>query len=116
MTITRRLHRPVGVTLQPGADGRDTAIVTFIAPYRVANALSSYQIAMPSPCHQGTIMSPIDRNIKAGERVRTRIPYVFANACGRTIVLQVLYGPPDTTAPSSLPTIMIGQATIKRPK
>jgi hypothetical protein len=41
---------------------------------------------------------------------------VFANACGPTVVLQVLYGPGDTIATSSVRTIMIGQATIERPK
>lgn len=113
--ITRRLQRPVDVTLQPGADGHEAAIVTFTAPYRVANALSSYQIAMPSPCHVGTISYPIDRNITAGERVHTRIPYVFANACDRTVVIQVLYGPSDNPA-FTLPTTMIGQTTIERPR
>ena len=103
------------MTLQPGADGHKTAIVTFTAPYRVANALSSYQIAMPSPCHVGTVSYPIDRNINADQRVQARIPYVFANACNRTIVIQVLYGPGDNPA-FNLPTTMIGQTTIKQPR
>jgi hypothetical protein len=118
-TITRRLHHPLGVTLQSSAGEHDTAIVTFTAPYQVTNTLNGYQIAMPSPCPTqggGTVISPIDRNITAGERVRTRLTDVFANACDRTVVIQVLYGPGDSTAPGRAPTTIIGQATIKRPK
>ncbi len=118
-TVTRRLHRSIDVTLQPGADGHDTALVTFTAPYRVANALSGYQIEMPSPCHQGTGILPIDRNITAGQRVHTRLTDVFANACGRTVVIRVLYGSGDAAAPGGArggPTTMIGHTTVERPK
>ncbi len=102
------------VTLQPGAGGRDTAIVTFIAPYRVANALSSYVIAMPSPCHHGdTMVDPIDRDI-AGERVRARLPYGFANACGPAVVLEVLYDAGYLIPTLGPPTVLIGQATLDR--
>ncbi len=113
----RSLHRSVRVRLQPTAPGRDTAIVTFTAPYHVANALSGYSIALPSRCHEGTIVTPIDRDVRAGEVVRTRLPDVFANACGPTVELEVLYGEGPT--PSAFPhrgETIIGRTTLARPR
>ncbi len=113
----RSLHHSVRVRLQPTATGRDTAIVTFTAPYRVVNALSGYSIAQPSPCHEGTSVTPINRDIRAGEVIRTRLPDIFANACGQTVELKVIYE--EGSASPVFPhggEVIIGQTMIARPR
>lgn len=111
----RSLHRPVLVRLQPTPTGGDIAIVTFTAPYRVANALSSYAIAQPAPCHEGTGVTPIDRDVRAGEVIRARLPNIFANACGQTVKLEVIYEEGFTTPAFPHRRQIIGQTTVKRP-
>jgi len=108
----RKLHHPVRVTLSRLAGRPSSAIVSFVAPYRVSNALTGYSVAIPTPCHKGTVIDFIDRNVAAGQLVRTTVPDLFVNACGPQVRVQILFGPPDT-APPRVRTIVIGQATIK---
>lgn len=114
-TPPRNLHRRVRVRLQSTATGRELATVTFTAPYRVANALSGYSIAQPAPCHEGTNVMPLDRDVRAGEVVRVRLPGIFANACGQTVELKVIYeeGPARSAFLHSR-EVVIGQTIIKR--
>jgi hypothetical protein len=83
----RRLNRPIGVRL--AADG--AAVVTFTAPRAVRSALSGYTVEIPIPCHEGTDGIPVERDVRAGEEVHVDIPSAFANACGHTITVRVVY-------------------------
>jgi hypothetical protein len=116
-THSRQLHRPVVVRLRRQHRTTD-AIVSFRAPYQVSNALSGYAIEIPSFCHPGggggNIETPIDRDIKTGQLVTTRVQDVFANACGPTVTLKVLYQANNPTAPygSFTGSVVVGQTTI----
>jgi hypothetical protein len=46
------------------APGGYNAVLSFIAPYAVRNALSGYSIVSATPCHEGTTIDPIDRDVK----------------------------------------------------
>lgn len=83
----RNLNRPLRV--QVAADG--TAIITFTAPYSVSSALSDYAVEIPSPCHEGTNGIPVERDLRAGETVRVTVRDPFANACGPTVPVRVVY-------------------------
>jgi hypothetical protein len=115
-TVSQRLHRVIHVSLTKPPGPSSSAIVTFTAPYTVTNAITGYQIAMPTACHHGTVIDTIDHNVRAGERVRTRVIDPFANACGKTLSIQVLYGPSGYSTASKTPTILVGETTLKRPR
>jgi hypothetical protein len=110
------LHRPIHVRLHrttgPGGYG---AVLAFTAPYAVPNALSGYSIASPSPCHEGTTIDPIDRDVKRGASVTVPLEAVFANACGRSIILEVLYSPRQAQPAPGAGTVIVGRVAVKRP-
>jgi len=111
----RQLRQRIGVLLRSHRRRID-AIISFRAPYPVASALSGYMIEIPSPCHGGgggaNLETPIDHDIKTGQLVTTTLQNVFANACGPTVTLRVLYQAdnPDPLGPS----VVVGQTTITR--
>jgi hypothetical protein len=103
-----RLHRAAG-------PGGYNAVLSFTAPYAVANALSGYSIASPTPCHEGTTIDPIDRDIKHGATVTVPLGAVFANACGRSVILEVLYSPQQAEPVPGTGTVVVGRVAVKRP-
>jgi hypothetical protein len=114
---SQHLHRPVHVRLRPTtAPGGFSAVLTFTAPYAVPNALSGYSIASPTPCHEGTVIDPIDRDIKAGAIVTVPMEAIFANACGPSVILEVLYNPREEHRIASPGTVVVGRITVQRPR
>jgi hypothetical protein len=110
------LHRPIAVRLRPtAAPGGFSAVVTFTAPYAVPNALSAYSIASPSPCHEGTGIDPIDRDVRAGASVVVPLEAVFANACGPTVTLEVLYSQGGGVAVPGPGTVLVGRVSVRAP-
>ena len=70
---TRDLHEPIQARFVPHTGGPH-ALVTFVAPYTVSSALSGYTIEQPTPCHEGTIVTQVDRDVagaRAGRRRRS---------------------------------------------
>jgi hypothetical protein len=110
------LHRPLHITLQHGSGTTENAIVTFTAPYRVSSALSAYSILTPSECHHGTTGTTLENDVRPGEVIRARFNDVFANACGPSVRLQVVYrhspGPMFILGKGS---VIVGEARIARP-
>jgi hypothetical protein len=82
-----RLHRPVHVRITPNG----AALVTFTAPRAVTSALSDYAVEVPAPCHKGTVVTPVERDVGAGEVVHVSLPDLFANECGSTVTVRVVY-------------------------
>jgi hypothetical protein len=104
------------VLLHPAhVPGGYSAALRFTAPYTVPNALSGYSIASPSPCHLGTNVDPIDRDITAHATVTVPLEAVFANACGPTMVLEVLYSGQAATPFPGPGTVVVARTTIRRP-
>ena len=109
------LNRPVAVRLhRADVPGGYSAVLTFTAPFAVPNALSGYSIASPSPCHEGTNVDPIDRDIRAGSTVTVPLEAVFANACGPDVVLEVLYSRREAAPFPGGGTVLVGSATVNR--
>lgn len=112
-----QLHRPFEVHLRRArVPGGYSAILEFVAPYAVPNALSGYSIASPTPCHEGTDVNPIDRDIRAGATVTVPLEAVFANACGRSVILEVLYSRRGAAPVPGPGTVVVGKATVERPR
>jgi hypothetical protein len=115
----RELHQRIEVRLRRAhTPGGYSAILKFIAPYAVPNALSGYSITSLALCHEGTVIDPIDRDIKAGATVIVPMEAIFANACGSRIVLEVLYSHRGAT-PVPVPgpgMVLVGRVTVKRPR
>ncbi len=110
------LDRRITVHLHPAdVPGRYSAVLTFTAPYAVPNALSGYSIASPSPCHEGTTVDPIDHDVRAGATVTVPLEAVFANACGPSVILEVLYNPREATPTAGPGSVVVGRATVERP-
>jgi hypothetical protein len=110
------LNRPIAVHLRSAeVPGGYSATVTFTAPYAVPNALSGYAIASPTPCHEGTTVDPIDRDIRAGAKVTVPLKGVFANACGPRVILEVLYYRRNAMPFPAAGAVLVGRATVKRP-
>ncbi len=116
LSPTVDLGRALRVSFRAGGDVERGATVSFLAPYGVGNALSSYLVAIPTPCHRGTTFAPVDRDVRAGSRVRVGLGDVFANACGAASVeIEVLYAPHG--APEGLPsggTVLVGKTVVRR--
>jgi hypothetical protein len=111
------LNRPIGVRLRRASTpGGYSATVRFTAPYAVPNALSGYSIASPASCHEGTVIDPIDRDIKAGAIVTVPMEGIFANACGSTVTLEVLYSPRDERPFPGPGMVLVGRVSVKRPR
>jgi hypothetical protein len=106
----RHLNRPLRVHMSAGG----TAIITFSAPYTVSSALSDYTVEIPSPCHQGTNGIPVERDLKAGETVHVTVRDVFANACGPTVPVRVVYEKDRNRFQLGQPEIIVGQTSIRR--
>ena len=58
--------------------GGPHALVTFVAPYAVSSAISGYTIEQPTPCHEGTIVTQVDRDVQRASR------QADAGICSRT--------------------------------
>jgi hypothetical protein len=111
------LHRPVGVRLhRASGPGGFAAVLTFTAPYGVPDALSGYAIASPSPCHEGTSIDPVDRDIAAGSTVTVRLEAVFANACGPYVTLEVLYSSRHGEPFPGGGSVLVGRIRVARPR
>lgn len=113
---TRDLHEPIRVRFVPHSGGAH-ALVTFVAPYAVSSALSGYTIEEPTPCHSGTIVTQVDRDVARGARVQADAGDLFANACGTTATVRVLYRAGTPSAPLTVRTVVVvGTVTVKRPR
>jgi len=106
----RRLHRPIGVRLTAGG----TAVVTFTAPRAVRSALSGYTVEIPSPCHMGTSGTPVERDVRAGEVLHVKLRGIFANACGHTVRVRVVYEHDRERFPLGEDDLIVGEAIVKR--
>ena len=91
-----------------------TAVITFKAPYAVSSALSDYTVEIPSPCHEGTNGIPVERDLRAGETVHVTVHDVFANACGPTVPVRVVYEKDRNRFQLGQPEIIVGQTSIRR--
>lgn len=113
----RELHQRIEVRLRRAhTPGGYSAIARFTAPFAVPNALSGYSITNPATCHEGTVVDPIDRDIKAGATVTVPMEAIFANACGSTVTLEVLYNPREEHRIPSTGKVLVGRITVKRPR
>ena len=106
----RRLHRPIRVRL--AASG--TALVTFTAPRAVKSAISGYAVEIPAPCHKGTSELPVERDVRAGELIHVPVPGLFANACGPTVSVRVVYEPARERIPDGKGDVILGETTVRR--
>lgn len=112
----RDLHRPVHVRLQLRGRLIVSAELRFTAPFAVTSAREDYSISMPSPWHAGTTVSSVDRDVARGSTVRVTLPYPFANACGPTVPVQVLYSTNlGFGRGAGAPILIIGSATLRIP-
>lgn len=113
---TRDLHEPIHVRFVPHTGGAHT-LVTFVAPYTVSSALSGYTIEQPTRCHDGTIVTQVDRDVRRGGRVQADAGDLFANACGPTATVRVIYRAGTPSAPLTVQTVVVvGTVTVKRPR
>jgi hypothetical protein len=111
------LNRPVTVRVHRAAvPGGYSAVLRFKAPYTVPNALSGYSIAAPTPCHEGTGIDPIDRDVRAGTTVTVPLEAVFANTCGPTVTLEVLYSKRQATPTAGAGSVLVGRVVVRRPR
>ena len=112
------LHRPLHARLILRGHLIVGAALRFTAPFAVTSARQDYSIAIPAPCHLGTTVTSLNRNVARRSTVRVSLPYPFANACGTTVRVEVLYsnlaGPGRTGAPAP-GTVMIGSVTLRVP-
>ena len=106
----RLLHHTIRVRLAAGG----TAIVTFTAPRVVRSALSGYSLEIPSPCHKGTNGIPVERDVRAGEVIHVSVPGLFANACGPTVSVRVVYEPDRERIPDGKGDVILGETTVRR--
>jgi hypothetical protein len=106
----RRLHRAIRVRL--AASG--TAVVTFTAPRAVKSAISGYAVEIPAPCHKGTSEIPVERDVRAGELIHIPVPGLFANACGPTVSVRVVYEPARERIPDGKGDVILGETTVPR--
>jgi len=118
LTPSRDLRRPLRVRLRRSAlPGGYSATLSFTAPYAVPNALSGYSIASPSPCHGGgTIIDPINRDIVARARVTVPLEAVFANACGDSVLLEVLYSAAHSEPVPGPGSVLVGRVRVAIPR
>jgi hypothetical protein len=106
----RKLHRPIGTRLL-AAGGID---VTFTAPRTVASALSGYAVEVPYPCHKGTIGTPVERDVRAGEVVHVTVPAAFVDACARTLTVRVVYQQDRQRFPLGDHDLIVGETSVSR--
>ncbi len=106
----RRLNRPIRVQVYAGA----TAIVSFTAPHGVSSALRDYTVEIPSPCHKGISGIPVERDVHAGETVHVAVSDIFANACGPTVSVRVLYEKDRNRFALGEAEVIVGETSIRR--
>jgi hypothetical protein len=106
----RRLNRPIRARVY--ANG--TAIVTFTAPHAISSALSDYTVEVPSPCHHGTNGTPVERDLRAGETVHVTVHDIFANACGQTVTVRVIYERDRNRFALGEAEVIVGETSIRR--
>jgi hypothetical protein len=111
----RYLHRPVHVRLRLHGRLIVGAELSFTAPFAVTSAREGYTVAMPTPCHQGTDMIPVDRDVARGSRIHVSLPYPFANACGPTVPVEVRYSGHIGLGGMEAPLTVVGSATLRIP-
>jgi hypothetical protein len=113
----RNLHQPVRVSLQISHSLIYGANLRFTAPYPVTSAREAYVIEsiFPPGCHGplgATVQHRVERTVARGSTVREYIPYVFANTCGRSQRIDVMF----YRAPGPLaPKVRIGTITVHEP-
>jgi hypothetical protein len=106
----QRLHHPIRVRLE--ASG--TAVVTFTAPRAVTSAISGYVVEVPAPCHKGTSEIPVERDVRAGQLIHIAVRGLFANACGPSVSVRVVYEPSREHIPDGKADVIIGETTVRR--
>ncbi len=114
----RRLNLPVRVRLRLRDGHVAAARVSFRAPYAVTTAARQYAVAIPTPCHLGTAVQPIDRNVRAGSVVGVTLIEPFANACGPALRIEVLYNEGSDlggAAPGVPGVVTVGSTTVELP-
>jgi hypothetical protein len=114
------LHQPLQVRLDISHQLIYGARLRFTAPYAVTSAREDYEVAMPTSgaCHGGgggTVVSSLERNVIRGSTLRIDLPYVFANSCGRSQRLEVIFGRSPRFAPGGPRAILIGTIIIHEP-
>jgi hypothetical protein len=127
---TRDLRRPVHVRLQISRHVVTGAEVRFIAPFAVTGARENYTIAIPiASCHEPAgvrrrrsgpvhgslgeafVESRLDRNVRSGALVTSRLAYPFDNACGqRSVTIEVRYSKEPGAAP-----VLVGRTAVREP-
>jgi len=113
---SRDLHRPLHVTLTIKDHLIYGARLTFVAPYAVNSAQDSYELEMTTRagCH-GTggveLGSAVNRNISRGATITINIPYPFANSCGSSQAIGIVF----RRLAQPLKPIRIGSLTIHEP-
>jgi hypothetical protein len=91
-----------------------TAIVTFTAPHTISSALSDYTVEVPSPCHHGTSGTPVERDLRAGQTVHVTVRDIFANACGQTVTVRVVYEKNRNRFALGEAEVVVGETSIRR--
>ena len=106
----RVLHHTIRVRL--AASGK--AVVTFTAPRAVRSATSGYTVEIPSPCHKGTNGIPVERDVRAGELIHVSVQGLFANACGPSVSVRVVYEPDRERIPDGKGDVILGETKVRR--
>jgi hypothetical protein len=113
---TRRLNLPVRVQLRLRNGHVAAARVSFRAPFAVTTAARQYAVAIPSPCHLGTAVQPVDHNVRAGSLVGVTLIEPFANACGPTLTVDVLYSGRFSGVVAGVPGVVtVGSTSVELP-
>ena len=110
----RQLHRPIGVALDVVHGAVVDARLTFRAPYSVTDARNEYAVRIPLGCRDGTDGIPIDRDVRRGAIVHVVVPRPFVNACGRSVTIEVYFGPSNRAALPARGTI-VGSVVLAKP-
>jgi hypothetical protein len=120
-----RLHRAIHVQLLTatghhparGARQQSQALVSFRAPFTVANANSAYAIEIPLHCRGGGVeITALEQNVRAGQLLHARTN-PFAPTCGAHMTVEVRYYPNATIPLFKIPRegILVGTATLATP-
>jgi hypothetical protein len=120
----RGLHRPLDVRLlttpasrASGARQHNEALVSFRAPFTVANARSAYAIEIPLHCRGGGVeVTSLEQNVHAGQ-VLSAHTNPFATPCGRRMTVEVRYYPDASIPLFKIPRegTLVGTATLAAP-
>lgn len=95
---------------------RYEAIVSFTSPFAVDNALSGYTAAVSAAgCGIGFGLGGLGENVRAGQTAHIHIADVFANACGKSVTISVLYDKHAAGAMLGSREVVVGSTTVARP-